>query len=129
MVIGGYSAGGSAAARLAFAHPTVFGNVLSQSGAFGSTLETNALILSYRDGARAAVRFYLDVGLFENLPFALPAHELALSEGLTAGNRHFRDVLIAKGYDVTYRETGGAHNNLHFRATFAEALLTLLAAK
>jgi len=129
VVIGGYSAGGAAAARLAFAHPTVFGNVLSQSGTFGSTLETNALILSYRDGARAAVRFYLDVGLFENLPFALPAHELAVSEGLTAGNRHFRDVLIAKGYDVTYRETGGAHNNLHFRATFAEALLTLLPAK
>jgi hypothetical protein len=45
---------------------------------------------------------------------------------LTVGNRHFRDVLIAKGYDVTYRETGGAHNNLHFRAMLADALLTLL---
>ena len=75
------------------------------------------------------MRFYLDVGLLENAPLALPAHELALSEGLTAGNRHLRDVLIAKGYDVTYRETGGAHNNLHFRATFAEALPTLLPAK
>jgi enterochelin esterase family protein len=129
IVIGGYSAGGSGAARIAFAHPTVFGNVLSQSGAFGATLETNALIVAYRDAAQVPVRFYMDVGLFEPMPFALPAYELALSEGLTAGNRHFRDVLIAKGYDVTYRETGGAHNNLHFRATFADALLTLLPAK
>ena len=63
------------------------------------------------------------------MPFALPIHELALSEGLTGGNRHFRDVVIAKGYDVTYRETGGPHNNLHFRATFADALLTLLPTK
>jgi hypothetical protein len=30
---------------------------------------------------------------------------------------------------VTYRETGGQHNNLHFRATLADALLTLLPAK
>lgn len=48
---------------------------------------------------------------------------------MTLSNRHLRDVLIARGYDVTYRETGGAHNNLHFRATFADALLTLLAPK
>jgi hypothetical protein len=38
-------------------------------------------------------------------------------------------VLIAKGYDVIYRETAGLHNNLHFRATFADALLTLLPTK
>jgi enterochelin esterase-like enzyme len=129
VVIGGYSAGGAGAARIALAHPAMFGNVLSQSGAFGATLETNALILAYRDAARVPVRFYMDVGLFEPAPFALPAHELALSEGLTLGNRHFRDVLIARGYDVTYRETGGPHNNLHFRATLADALLTLLPAK
>jgi hypothetical protein len=53
---------------------------------------------------------------------------------MSAGRRlniqgHLRDVLIARGYDVTYRETGGSHNNLHFRATFADALLTLLAPK
>ena len=32
LVIGGYSAGGSGAARIALAHPTVFGNVLSSRG-------------------------------------------------------------------------------------------------
>jgi enterochelin esterase family protein len=129
VVIGGYSAGGSGAARIALEHPTMFGNVLSQSGAFGSMLDTSALIVAYRDAARVPVRFYLDVGLFEPVQIALPAHELSWSEGLTVGNRHFRDVLLAKGYDVTYRETGGQHNNLHFRATLADALLTLLPAK
>ena len=73
------------------------------------------------------IRFYLDVGLYENVNAELPVNELGLSEGLTPGNRHFRDVLMAKGYDVTYRETGGQHNNLHFRATLAEALMVLLA--
>lgn len=40
--------------------------------------------------------------------------------------RRFRDVLIAKGYDVIYRETGAAHNPLHWRATLAEGLMALV---
>jgi enterochelin esterase family protein len=129
IIIGGYSAGGSGAAYIAFRHPGTFGNVLSQSGGFGSAgrLDTNPAILAYRDTDRLPIRFYLDVGLYENAFEEFPVNEQALAEGLTNGNRHFRDVLLAKGYDVTYRETGGQHNNLHFRATFPEALLALLA--
>ena len=56
----------------------------------------------------------------------LPLDEMVLDETNTAGNRHFRDVLIAKGYDVTFRETGGAHESLHWRATLADGLMTLL---
>jgi hypothetical protein len=67
--------------------------VLSQSGAFGSgmTFQTNPAILAYRDAARVPIRFYLDVGLFEGLPVQLSLNELPLVEGLTTGNRHFRD--------------------------------------
>jgi hypothetical protein len=106
---------------------TCTGPLLSQSGAFGSPVDTNPIVLAYRDARPAPIRFYMDVGLFE--PFQgseLPINELALFEGLTMGNRHFRDVLIAKGYDVTYKETGGAHQNLHFRATLGDALVSLL---
>jgi enterochelin esterase-like enzyme len=35
-------------------------------------------------------------------------------------------VLIAQGYDVTYRETATAHESVHWRATLADALMTLL---
>jgi len=51
---------------------------------------------------------------------------MVLDETNTQGNRHFRDVLIAKGYEVIYRETGSAHETIHFRATLADGLMTLL---
>jgi enterochelin esterase-like enzyme len=35
-------------------------------------------------------------------------------------------VLQAKGYEVIYRETGGAHEFVHWSATLAEALIALL---
>jgi enterochelin esterase-like enzyme len=38
----------------------------------------------------------------------------------------FRDILLAKGYDVTYRETGGDHSFHRWRATLAEGLMALL---
>ena len=93
---------------------------------FGIRFETSPLIVQFRDAKRLPIRFYLEVGLYEDLPDPLPVNELALVEGMTNSNRHFRDVLIAKGYDVTYRETGGPHNNLQFRPMFADGLLALL---
>jgi enterochelin esterase family protein len=130
-VIGGFSAGGLAASLFALRHSDVFGNVLAQSGAFrlrkrGSAEPTSVAQL-YVDAPRLPVRFYLETGLYENVPSAgLPLHDLALDEGITTSNRHFRDVLIAKGYDVTYRETPGAHESVHWRATLADALMSLL---
>ncbi len=125
IIIGGFSAGATGAARIAFAYPDVFGNVLSQSAALRG--EANPTILAYRDADRRPIRFYMDVGLYENIPAELPVNELALTEGSsTIANRHFRDVLKAKGYEVIYSETGGNHDAVHFRATFPEGLLALL---
>jgi enterochelin esterase family protein len=127
VIIGGFSAGGSIAARLAFRYPEAFGTVLLHSAALRSNGPLNPTILEYRDGARRALRFYQDVGLYDNVR-DLPLHELAQSEGsVTIANRHFRDVLIAKGYEVMYRETGGQHDAVRLRATFPEALQELLA--
>jgi enterochelin esterase family protein len=124
VIVGGYSAGARAAADIAIQYPNQFGNVLSQSGAFAG----GQIQQAYLNADRAPIRFYIDVGLYDNnAAAALPLDESSLAQGLTMANRHLRDVLTAKGYAVTYRETGGEHNWLHWRATLAEGLMTLLA--
>jgi enterochelin esterase family protein len=130
-VIGGYSAGGTAAAQIALLHSDVFGNVLSQSGAFRGRdpgdEEPNATVRKYLAAPRRPIRFYLETGLYDNAPgTSLPLYEMLLDETNLMGNRHLRDVLRAKGYDVTYREVGGNHDYLHWRAMLADALMTLL---
>lgn len=130
-VIGGYSAGGTAAAQIALLHSDVFGNVLSQSGAFRGRdpgdEEPNATARKYLAEPRRPIRFYLETGLYDNVPGAdLPLYELVLDETNLMGNRHLRDVLRAKGYDVTYREVGANHDYVHWRAMLADGLITLL---
>ena len=81
----------------------------------------------YRSAQRLPIRFYLETGRYDNVPSAgLPLHEMVLDETNTMGNRHFRDVLMAKGYDVTYREVGAQHENVHWRAMLADGLMMLL---
>jgi len=129
VVIGGWSWAGTASSYVALRHPDVFGNVFSQSGAFrgrkSGDSEPNTLARLYLESPRVPIRFYIDAGLYDNIP-GLPIDELAIDETNTQGNRHFRDVLKAKGYDVIYRETGGGHSTLHWRATLPEALMALL---
>ena len=133
VIVGGYSAGGRGAALIALRHSEVFGNVLSQSGVFGAPMasasgptEAAAISRLYIAAPKFPIRFFIDVGLYEQNNGDLPADEAALTESMVVGNRHFRDVLEAKGYDVTYVEVGAAHNNLHFRSTLTMGLLTLL---
>jgi enterochelin esterase-like enzyme len=132
VILAGFSAGATTAARVALNYPQAFGGVLSQSGSFrgrgdSGDDEPNTVSRVYIQSARAPLRFYLETGLYEPYQAAsLPFHEMVLDEGNTQGNRHFRDVLRAKGYDVVYRETGTAHEFLHWRATLADGLLALL---
>jgi hypothetical protein len=62
---------------------------------------------------KLSLRFYLDVGKFENDFHPSP---------LTA-NRHLRDVLIAKGYALKYQEFAGHHSPVNLRGTFSDALM------
>lgn len=123
VVLAGSSRGGLAASHCAFYHPDVVGNVLSQSGAYWVrnddqnlppwpvTLDSGDLVLAYRDGARVPVKFYLEVGRFD---------------GLLAINREFRDILMLKGYPLTYREFDGGHDYLYWRGSLADGLIALL---
>jgi enterochelin esterase-like enzyme len=122
-VVAGSSLGGLAAAYTAFVHPEIFGNVLSQSGAFwwspNYQLEVlpspNAgwMVKQFAESAPKAIRFYMSVGSWE-------------SAGMLSGNRILRSVLLGKGNAVTYSEVVSGHNFTNFQETFPNGLIALL---
>ncbi|MBP0448367.1 enterochelin esterase [Kitasatospora sp. RG8] len=119
-VIAGQSAGGLTAAFAAFRRPERFGGALSQSGSFwwpdGTEFDAGSewLTRQFATGERRAARFYLEVGLQEWM--------------LLPQNRHLRDVLVARGYDVEYREFNGGHDYACWRGGLADGLAHLLGA-
>jgi enterochelin esterase-like enzyme len=123
-VIGGVSAGGLTAAYVAWRHPELFGNVLSQSGSFQfappGDPEAEWLTRQFADSPRQPLSFYLEAGLLE------VATDDPSQPSLLLANRHLRDVLHAKGYPVHYSEFCGAHLFVCWRGTFADGLLALI---
>ena len=129
VIITGSSAGGLASAYVALERPDLFGNVLSQSGAFWRGAEasndapyewlaTRAAALPKRD-----VTFLLDVGTLED-------HATLGGSGpnFRDANRRFRDALLAKGYAVNYTEVpGGAHAPQFWTPRLAPDILSLTA--
>lgn len=117
-LIAGQSYGGLMAAYAGLHAPDRFGLILTQSGSFwwprGSEFDIDAggIIREYAAAPRSAARFYQEAGLIEWL--------------LRDQNRHLRDVLRAKGYDVTYREYHGGHDYACWRGGMADGLRSLL---
>ncbi|GAA1384178.1 hypothetical protein GCM10009639_05350 [Kitasatospora putterlickiae] len=117
-VIAGQSAGGLTAAFAAFRRPARFGNALSQSGSFwwpdGTEFDSGGEWLTRRFAAteRGGARFWIEVGLQEWM--------------LLTQNRHLRDVLTARGYDLAYREFNGGHDYACWRGGLADGLVHLL---
>jgi enterochelin esterase family protein len=129
-VFTGHSAGGVAAVFMGLRYPKVFGNVLSQSGAvwwspemdlgsYDATEEANWLARQFIATPRSDARFYLDAGTFEG-------DTSARGSGILEANRQLRDVLLAKGYEVHYRQFVGGHDFVSWRAMLADGLLALL---
>jgi len=122
---GGASAGGLAAAYVAFRHPEAIGKVLSQSGAFwrgneGASEPAEWLTAQFKASPRLPVRFYLNIGGGET-------HKAANGVIFIDANRRLRDVLQAKGYTVQYSEVPNAmHEPTHWRAALPGGLLFLL---
>jgi enterochelin esterase family protein len=121
----GYSAGGLGAAYVAFRYPKLFGNVLSQSGAFwrgdeGASQPSQWLTAQFQNSPKLNVRFYLVVGGEENIRNAVGLTMLETS-------RHLRDVLKAKGYDIGYLEAPGAgHMAESWRMELGDGLIYLI---
>lgn len=121
--IAGSSFGGLAATFTALRHPTVVGNVLSQSGSFWFSPEGDdepeMIARSVSTSPPLPIRFYLEVGVLETGAPYRGVDQLA-------ANRHFRDVLRAKGYDVTYHEYFGGHEYLNWRDGLPPGLMVLI---
>jgi enterochelin esterase family protein len=122
--IAGSSLSGLAAAYVAWTEPAAFGNVIALSGSFrwrpASEAEPEWFSRQLALSAPVPVRFYVGVGTHET---GTPNEPGNLS--LLTANRHLRDVLSAKGYDVKYQEFPGAHEPLSWRAAIAEALVAM----
>ena len=143
-VIGGQSLGASAAAFVALRLPKRFGNVIALSGGFaysrvlrppdtilGGGLaeddfpEGEYLAREFATRPRLPIRFFVSVGTLEDITWesALPPYATA---SVLLASRHFRDVLEARGYDLTYEENAGGHDWLHWRVAYPRALVKLL---
>jgi enterochelin esterase-like enzyme len=125
----GSSYGGLAATYTAISHPDLFGNVISQSGAYGwappesdptpatrgPSADSGWLIKRIAEAPREKIRFYLDAGVWEG-------NMLLLS------NRLLRSVLIGKGYDVAYVESDGLHSSYYWMLRLPDGLQAALGA-
>jgi enterochelin esterase family protein len=109
---------------VAYRYPGVFGNVLSQSGAFwrgneGSSSDFEWLTSQFERSPKLPVRFYLVVGSAETT-------KNFSGRSMVETSRHLRDVLVAKGYGVGYLEfPGGEHKPESWRAELADGLIFL----
>jgi enterochelin esterase family protein len=126
VIVAGSSAGGLAAAHAALQRPDVFGNVLSQSGAFWRGPEgSNSPPFEWLAGRVAAgpkrdVRFFLDVGELET------HRVLGTGPAFIEAHRRFRDALRAKGYALSGTEVpGGQHAPEFWAKRLPTALVTL----
>jgi enterochelin esterase family protein len=132
VTIGGYSYGGLAGTCAAYRHPETFGNVLSQSGSYWWTpppdpskpdtftpgADPSYVAQLFVNSPKLPLRFYLDAGSME-------LDRDGDGSSILVTNRHLRDVLRAKGYEVFYQEFQGAHDYLSWRGTIADGLILL----
>jgi enterochelin esterase family protein len=140
-IIGGTSLGGLQAAFVGLKHSEVFGNVISQSGAFGwnpdDEKEPEWLNRQFAASPRLPLRFSFEAGLMEgtwwwrdlmaNQPNAPPAN--LIDPTTLAANHNFRDTLQSKGYSVHYSEFNGNHTSFNWRGTLASHLIALVGIK
>jgi enterochelin esterase family protein len=127
-IVCGASRGGLMAGYCGYLHPDVFGNVLSISGSFWwypgaddpnppPDGEPGWLIRQYVTSRAAGTRFFLSAGRFEN----------GFPMSLLGENRRLRDVLLAKGCSVEYREYSSGHHPYCWHNPFVDGLTALTA--
>ena len=123
----GLSASGFAGAFLALHHSDQIGNVVMQSPALWWGTDRyfengEWLTREYVDSKKLNIRFYVEVGKYENQPATMRGGPIPLY-----AVRHFSDVLKLKGYKYFYNEFNGAHDYINWRQSLPDALIKVLA--
>jgi len=121
-IIGGMSYGGLAATYIGFDCDSIFGNVLSQSGAFwrdtigalkyAEMNRTDYLIKRFMNEEKREIKLYADWGLQEDM--------------VLGSNRKLIKVLDNRAYDFSFIEFNGWHDWSNSRKTFPKGLMYLL---
>jgi enterochelin esterase family protein len=132
--IGGESIAGLTASFAALRRPDVFSKVLAQSASFwlnnrdADNGEPEWLSREFLRAPTAKLSFWIDVGTMEfvanEADRAFPPFVPGMTN-LLAANRHLRDVLRVRCYDVQYHETNGGHEPLRWVRTLPEGLVAL----
>ena len=95
--VAGASMGGLMALYTGTRIPQVFGNVLSQSGAFSWAGFDMVVLDLLEHGKMRSLKIWMDVGIYD-----IP--------GLLETNRKTLNILNLRGYQATYREYNAGHN-------------------
>lgn len=123
-VIAGASFGGLAAGHTALHHSELFGNVVLISGSVWwspkGEEEPEWLSRQFATRPRLPLRFYLTVGRLETEPRDTYAPSQIMA------NRHLRDILQAREYEVHWAEYTGGHDLIWLVPALAEGLITLV---
>ncbi|SCA99647.1 Uncharacterized protein BWINRA5_03064 [Bacillus mycoides] len=110
--IAGFSLGGLAAFYAALQNPHVFGNVLSMSGSVHWKKDGYENQISSIDSNTSQPHFYIAAGELENKP-------------LLTANRRLYKALKEKGYQNTYEEFQGGHDDVWWREKLFDGLKAL----
>lgn len=119
-IIGGVSLGGLAATYMAYKNPSIFGNVLSQSGSYW--YDDQWLTNKFKESEKLPIKFYLNAGVLEDNPYDT---EPIMMEVIN----NMRDVLIKKGYEVSYETFPSGHDYLSWGETLGTGLIELIGDK
>jgi len=121
ITVGGFSLGGVASAYLGLKHSEIFGNILSQSGAFwiysGPDKEFQWLIDQYRAVSKLPLNFYITYGVLEG--------SARKDYSLLRANKEFIELLKEKEYPIAHSEFKSGHDRLNWGETLAEGLIAL----
>lgn len=121
IIIGGTSRRGLVSGIMAFRRPDLVGNVIALSGSFHwkprGAVEYEWMTSRVAAAPARDIRWFLRAGSLETV--VTPGNH---GHYMVATNRHMRDVLRARGYDLDYAEFTGVHSDLNWQSGLADGL-------